>query len=202
MWQIKKPWTLNLENWWNGRFASWMCSHQICRNCVMLSRQYGPKSLRNVSNTLLNLCHEELRQFWRQKGVQPGTSKVHLIKWPVSVSAVNRILNIRLKMRKHHHAWDVYIYICIYVHTHTHTYIYTVYIYIYIYIYIYKERQRELILFCILLMLFLFYLILLKLIVHISIYRYIDLSSVSISKNKLQAKTVQEYLALFETCCP
>ncbi len=44
-----------------------------------------PKSLRNVSNTLLNLCHEELRQFWRQKGVQPGTSKVYLIKWPVSV---------------------------------------------------------------------------------------------------------------------
>ncbi len=26
-------------------------------NCVMLSCQYGPKSLRNVSNTLLNLCH-------------------------------------------------------------------------------------------------------------------------------------------------
>ncbi len=45
----------------------------------------GPKSLRNVSNTLLNLCHEELRQFWRQKGVQPGSSKVYLIKCPVSV---------------------------------------------------------------------------------------------------------------------
>ncbi len=44
-----------------------------------------PKSLRNVSNTLLNLCHEELRQFWRQKWLQPGTSKVYLIKWPVSV---------------------------------------------------------------------------------------------------------------------
>ncbi len=29
--------------------------------------------------------HEELRQFWRKKGVQPGTSKVYLIKWPVSV---------------------------------------------------------------------------------------------------------------------
>ncbi len=29
----------------------------------MLSCQYGPKSLRNVSNTLLNLCHEEVRQF-------------------------------------------------------------------------------------------------------------------------------------------
>ncbi len=66
--------------WWNGRFASWMCSRQICSNCVMLSCQYGPKSLNNVSNTLLNLCHEELRQFWRQKGIQPGTSKVHPIK--------------------------------------------------------------------------------------------------------------------------
>ncbi len=48
-----------------------------------------PKSLRNVSNTLLNLCHEDLRQFWRQKGVQPGTSKVYLIKWPVSVYTVS-----------------------------------------------------------------------------------------------------------------
>ncbi len=71
--------------WWNERFTSWMCSRQICSNCVMLSCQYEPKSLRNVSNTLLNLCHEELRQFWRQKGVQPGTSKVYLIKWSVSV---------------------------------------------------------------------------------------------------------------------
>ncbi len=34
-----------------------------------------------VSKTLLNLCHEELRQVWRQKGVQPGTSKVYIIKW-------------------------------------------------------------------------------------------------------------------------
>ncbi len=32
------------------------------------------KSLRNFSNTLLNLCHEELREFWRQKGVQTGIS--------------------------------------------------------------------------------------------------------------------------------
>ncbi len=43
---------------WNGRFTSWMCRRQICSNCVMLSYQYGPKSLRNVSNTLMNLCHE------------------------------------------------------------------------------------------------------------------------------------------------
>ncbi len=71
--------------WWNGRFASWMCSRQICSKCVMLSCQYGPKSRRKVSNTLLNLCHEQLRQFWRQNRVQPGTSKVYLIKWPVSV---------------------------------------------------------------------------------------------------------------------
>ncbi len=54
--------------WWNGRFTSWMCSQQICSNCAMLSCQYGPKSLRNVSNTLLNLCHKELSQFWKAKG--------------------------------------------------------------------------------------------------------------------------------------
>ncbi len=75
----------HLGMWWNGRFASWMCSRQICSNCVMLSCQYGPKSLRNVSNILLNLFHGELRQFWRKKRVQPSTSKVYLIKWPVSV---------------------------------------------------------------------------------------------------------------------
>ncbi len=71
--------------WWNRRFASWMCSRQICSNCVMLSCQCGPKPLRNVSNTLLNLCPEELRQLWRQKGVQPGTSKVYLYRVCVCV---------------------------------------------------------------------------------------------------------------------
>ncbi len=75
----------HLGMWWNGRFTSWMCSRKICSNCVMLSCQYGPKYQRNVSNTLLNLFHGELRQFWRQKRVQPSTSKVYLIKWPVSV---------------------------------------------------------------------------------------------------------------------
>ncbi len=69
--------------WWNGRFTSWICNWQICS--VMLSCQYGPKSLRNVSKTLLNLSHKEFRQFWRQRGVQPGTSKVCLLKWPVSL---------------------------------------------------------------------------------------------------------------------
>ncbi len=61
------------------------CAADKSAATVMLSWQYGPKSLRNVSNTLLNLCHKELRQFWRQNRVQPGTSKVYLIKWPVSV---------------------------------------------------------------------------------------------------------------------
>ncbi len=91
--QIISDWFLEHDNeftflkwppfgmWWNVRFASWMCSRQTCSNCVMLSCQYGPKSLRNISNTLLNLCPEELKQFWRKTGVQPGTSKVYLIKW-------------------------------------------------------------------------------------------------------------------------
>ena len=52
---------------------------------TMLSCQYGPKSLRDVSSTLLSLCPEDLKPFWRQKGVQPGTSQVYQIKWTVSV---------------------------------------------------------------------------------------------------------------------
>ncbi len=71
---------------------------------ALLCLQYGPKSLRNVSNTLLNLCLSS--EVLKAKGVQPGTSKLYLIKWPVSI--------------------------CIYIYI----YIYTVYIYIYIYIYI------------------------------------------------------------------
>lgn len=51
---------------------------KICSGCVMLSRQYGPKSHRNVSRTLLNLCHKGLRQFWGGNGIQTGTSKVNL----------------------------------------------------------------------------------------------------------------------------
>ncbi len=55
--------SLDLNPIENRRFASWMSGRQICSNCVMLRCQYLPKSLRNVSSTLLNLCHEELRQF-------------------------------------------------------------------------------------------------------------------------------------------
>ncbi len=73
-----------------------MVKQQICSNCVMLSCQYGPTSLRNVSNTLLNLCHEELRQFLRQNGVQPSSSKVYLIKWPVSVCNLRFFLSLSI----------------------------------------------------------------------------------------------------------
>ncbi len=67
----------------NGYFQQ---DNATCHKAQIISDWFlEPKSLRNVSNTLLNLCYEELRQFWRQKGVQPGTSKVYLIKWPVSV---------------------------------------------------------------------------------------------------------------------
>ncbi len=53
------------EMWWNGRFASWMRQNDSWQiNCVMLSCQYGPKFLSNVSYTLLNLCHEELTQIY------------------------------------------------------------------------------------------------------------------------------------------
>ncbi len=97
--------------WWNERFTSWMCSRKICSNCVMLSCQYGPKSLRNVSKTLLNLCNEELRQFWRQKGVQPGTSKIYIIKCPVSVC------------------------VCMYVYIYIYIYIY-IYMYVFVCVYI------------------------------------------------------------------
>ncbi len=34
--QISIQWS-TFGMWWNGRFTSWMCSRQICSNCVMLS---------------------------------------------------------------------------------------------------------------------------------------------------------------------
>lgn len=59
--------------WWNRRLASWMCSQQM--------RDVVTSSWRNLSRTLLNLCHKERWQLWRQ----PGSSKVYLIKWPTNV---------------------------------------------------------------------------------------------------------------------
>lgn len=39
------------------------------------SCQHGPKPLRNISSNLLNLCHKELRRFWRQTGSNPVLAK-------------------------------------------------------------------------------------------------------------------------------
>lgn len=48
---------------------------------MMPSYQHEPKSLKNVSCSLLNLCHKVLKQVWRQKGKTP----YYQIKQPVSV---------------------------------------------------------------------------------------------------------------------
>lgn len=51
----------------NRNFKLWLCSWQFCSNRMML-RQCGPKSLGNISHTLLNLCRKNLKLLWRQKG--------------------------------------------------------------------------------------------------------------------------------------
>ncbi len=100
-WHTFGPLSTNLASFKRHSLPEyWMCSWQICSNCVMLSCQYRPKSLRNVSSTLLNLCHEELKQFWSQKGVQPGTSKVYQIKWPMSIYLHYNLHVYRKKFKK------------------------------------------------------------------------------------------------------
>lgn len=58
---------------------------EICSDCVTVSCQYWPKSQSNVSDTLRNVLHEEIRCRWRQTEVQLITSQVFLINWPMSV---------------------------------------------------------------------------------------------------------------------
>lgn len=65
------------EHIWKGRFVSWMCSQQIHSNYMMLTYENRPKSLRNDSSKLLNLC---------KKRVCPNTSKMHLMNWSVSAA--------------------------------------------------------------------------------------------------------------------
>lgn len=55
---------------------------QIRSNCVMLSCQLRPKSVRNVSYTFLNLWHKESRQFWPFSNT--CNYKLWLIKWRLS----------------------------------------------------------------------------------------------------------------------
>lgn len=53
--------------------------------CGRSTSQRGPKPLRNVSSSLLNLSHEDLKQLGQKKEVQPGvpeyTSQIFL-SWP------------------------------------------------------------------------------------------------------------------------
>lgn len=35
-------------------------------------------TLRRPPSRLLNLCHEDLKQVWKQKGIQPNTNKTQL----------------------------------------------------------------------------------------------------------------------------
>lgn len=58
--------------WWTGRLLSWTCS----RHASCISHQYGPKSRRNVSNTLFKVSREELELFWRSNTY---TSEVYLL---------------------------------------------------------------------------------------------------------------------------
>lgn len=60
--------------------GSWMWSIQMCSFSVILPCEHGQKSLRNVFNTLLNLCHGKLSQYFAR-----GCNKVALLasacKW-------------------------------------------------------------------------------------------------------------------------
>lgn len=85
--QVSVKWWI-FAMWWDGKFTSWMYSWKICINCLMLSI--------SVSSTLLNQCCEDLRQLWKQKWAQSGTSKVHLIKWPVSVQSTDVVYKVHL----------------------------------------------------------------------------------------------------------
>jgi len=49
--------------WAPQNHLSTLISVQQSRRSVMPTCQQGPKSLMTVSNTLLSLCHKELRQF-------------------------------------------------------------------------------------------------------------------------------------------
>ncbi len=62
--------------------------HIMDSNCVMLSCQYGPKSLRKSFQHLVESMSWRIKTVLKAKGVQPGTSKVYLIKWPVSVYVI------------------------------------------------------------------------------------------------------------------
>lgn len=68
---------------------------------VMLSHQYGPKSLRNVCSTLLFLCHKLLlRCFWMQKWVRPVTTEA---QWSDCSLILNPNLRSFNRVRRFHY---------------------------------------------------------------------------------------------------
>lgn len=59
----------------------------ICNKYVW-SCHHGAERQRDVSDTLWNPCHKDLRLFWEQMGLLPSIRYVFLIKWPVSVNTL------------------------------------------------------------------------------------------------------------------
>ncbi len=66
--------TQDHQNWTieDCKNVVWSDESDFCCNIQMIGSESWVKNMK-------------LRQFWRQKGVKPRTSKVYLIKWPVSV---------------------------------------------------------------------------------------------------------------------
>lgn len=64
--------------------------------------------------SLCAACYKEVKQFWRQKGAQPSTSQVYLIKWPVYLCVCVRE-SVCLHICT---AVCVYTHQCMYVPTH------------------------------------------------------------------------------------
>lgn len=63
-------------------------SHHGCtadKSAAIASNSYM-KPLRSISSTLLNICHKELRWFYRQKVVRTDSTKVYLIEDILQVS--------------------------------------------------------------------------------------------------------------------
>ncbi len=64
---------------------------------------------------LVESMPRRIKAVLKAKGVQPGTSKVYLTKWPVSVCVYIRVcVCVYIYIYIY-----IYIYVCMYVYTHT-----------------------------------------------------------------------------------
>ncbi len=75
-WWIVKPKGSSLQRHQNCLCGTLKSAPVIILSLVRLFQLWVPN---------WGVLANRLKQFWRQKGVQPGTRKVFLIKWPVSV---------------------------------------------------------------------------------------------------------------------